>query len=248
LSSLISTLLRKHCNKKQENKEFLLKLYTCLHHQGTYTPLWGVRIVNRKSYPVDNRRLVTFDLPLHQDFRYFNRIMLLPMKFPDRTPAAQPKSQVLINLSILIFTIWSDQHTKSLAANYLINEEQISLQSGIIVFSYVENSAGFLGILSELPGYIQFFLLNICVTLILLYCLYYLFSRRIHTVFRCYVLAVITGGGMSNLLDRIINNGRVIDFLQLEIGPIKTGIFNLADVYILAGSFLLGFLILATDS
>ena len=170
------------------------------------------------------------------------------MKFPDRTPAAQPKNQLLINLSILIFTIWTDQHTKSLATNYLTNEEPISLQSGIIVFSYVENSAGFLGILSGLPGFLQFFLLNICVTLILLYCLSYLFSRKIHTVSRCYALAVITGGGMSNLLDRIINNGRVIDFLQLEIGPIKTGIFNLADVYILAGSFLLGFFILSTDS
>jgi len=170
------------------------------------------------------------------------------MKYSDPTLAAQSKNQLLTIISLLIFTIWSDQYTKVLAANYLINEEPVQISSGIIVFSYVENSAGFLGILSDLPEYIQFFLLNICVTLILLYCLYYLFSRRIHMIFRGYALAVITGGGMSNLLDRIINNGRVIDFLQLEMGPIKTGIFNLADVYILAGSFLFGFLILSTDS
>jgi signal peptidase II len=170
------------------------------------------------------------------------------MKFPNRTQATQSKNQLLIILSILIFSVYSDQYTKSLAANHLVKEEPVSICSGIIVFSYVENSAGFLGILSELPKYIQFFLLNICVTLILLYCLYYLFSGKSHTIRRTISLSVITGGGMSNLFDRIINNGRVIDFLQLQIGPIKTGIFNLADVYILAGSFLLGFLLLSTDS
>jgi len=178
----------------------------------------------------------------------FSHIMLLPMNFSDRTPATQPKNQLLIILSILIFTVYSDQYTKSLATVYLVNEEPISIISGIIVFSYVENSAGFLGILKELPEYIQFFLLNICVTLLLLYCFYYLLSGKCRTIRRNISLAVITGGGLSNLVDRFANNGKVIDFLQFEIGPIKTGIFNLADVYILTGSFLLGFLILSTDS
>lgn len=170
------------------------------------------------------------------------------MKFPDHIQARQSNGQLLIIVSILIFTVFSDQYTKSLATNYLVKEEPVSICSDIIVFSYVENSAGFLGILSELPEYVQFFLLNICVTLILLYCLYYLFSGKSRTIHRTISLAVITGGGMSNLVDRFSNNGRVIDFLQFGIGPIKTGIFNLADVYILVGSFLLGFLILSTNS
>lgn len=169
------------------------------------------------------------------------------MKFPDHIKDRQSKDQLLIILSILVFIVFSDQYTKSLAATYLVREEPVSICSGAIVFSFVENSSGFLGIVRELPEPVQYFLLNICVTLILLYCIYYLFSGKSCSTRRTISLAVITGGGMSNLLDRFINNGRVIDFLQIEIGPVKTGIMNLADIYILAGSFLLGFLILSTD-
>ena len=38
----VSTLLQKHCNKKQEIEECILKLYGYIYNQGTYTPLWGV--------------------------------------------------------------------------------------------------------------------------------------------------------------------------------------------------------------
>lgn len=169
------------------------------------------------------------------------------MKLTDRTPMHR-RNQWPIILSVLFFTIYSDQYTKSVAKNFLENQEIISVNSGLIVFSYVENNAGFLGILKGMPGYIQFFLLNICVAIILLYCLYYLFSRKNRTILHTFSLVVLTGGGMSNLIDRIINNGKVIDFMQFGIGSAKTGILNLADMYILTGSFLFGFLILATDS
>ena len=37
----VSTLLQKHCNKKQETEECNLKLFGYLEHQGTYTPQAG---------------------------------------------------------------------------------------------------------------------------------------------------------------------------------------------------------------
>jgi len=40
---VISTLLRKHCNKKQETEEGILKLCGYIYHQGIYTPWWGAR-------------------------------------------------------------------------------------------------------------------------------------------------------------------------------------------------------------
>ncbi len=170
------------------------------------------------------------------------------MKYPERPLVSHPKKQWVIILATLFFTIYSDQFTKSMAKFYLEDQDVISSSSSIIVFSYVENSAGFLGILKGLPAYLQFFLLNICVSLILLYSLYYLFFWKSRTVFHTLALAVLTGGGISNLIDRIIHDGRVIDFLQLGVGSLKTGIFNLADIYILTGSFFLGFLVLAADS
>jgi signal peptidase II len=51
-------------------------------------------------------------------------------------------------------------------------------------------------------------------------------------------LLLFLAGGTSNLVDRIAM-GRVIDFLNIGIGPVRTGIFNVADVAIMAGIGLL---------
>lgn len=168
----------------------------------------------------------------------------LNSKHRPRNPSIHDYRRVLIILSTLVFTIYSDHYTKTIATKYLYELEPISIYSDLLVFSYVENSGGFLGIVTALPSYLQFLLLNVCVTLVLLYCLYYLFFKNYQSILHTTTLSLITGGGISNLLDRITNNGAVVDFMQIGIGPVKTGIFNLADMYILGGSFLLGFIFL----
>ncbi len=52
------------------------------------------------------------------------------------------------------------------------------------------------------------------------------------------VLALIAAGGIGNLVDRILY-GQVRDFLNLGIGSLRTGIMNLADLYILAALVLI---------
>jgi signal peptidase II len=47
-------------------------------------------------------------------------------------------------------------------------------------------------------------------------------------------LALYLAGGASNLVDRVVR-GSVIDFMNVGVGPLRTGIFNVADVAILAG-------------
>ena len=51
-------------------------------------------------------------------------------------------------------------------------------------------------------------------------------------------LVLFVAGGMSNLVDRVAM-GSVIDFMNVGIGPVRTGIFNVADVAIMAGVVLL---------
>jgi signal peptidase II len=48
-------------------------------------------------------------------------------------------------------------------------------------------------------------------------------------------LSLALAGGVSNWWDRWVNDGRVVDFLNLGLGPVRTGIFNVADVAIMAG-------------
>lgn len=43
------------------------------------------------------------------------------------------------------------------------------------------------------------------------------------------------GGGVGNLIDRIFNEGRVIDFMNIGVGSLCTGVFNVADIAISFG-------------
>jgi signal peptidase II len=51
-------------------------------------------------------------------------------------------------------------------------------------------------------------------------------------------LTLFVSGGASNWIDRVIH-GRVVDFLNVGVGPLRTGIFNVADVAIMAGAGLI---------
>lgn len=47
--------------------------------------------------------------------------------------------------------------------------------------------------------------------------------------------SLVLSGGLGNLVDRIRNDGRVINFMNIGIGSLRTGIFNVADVCITVG-------------
>jgi signal peptidase II len=57
------------------------------------------------------------------------------------------------------------------------------------------------------------------------------------------VLAILLfiAGGIGNLIDRMMHNGTVVDFINVGIGPLRTGIFNIADITIMGGAALLLF-------
>ena len=49
-------------------------------------------------------------------------------------------------------------------------------------------------------------------------------------------LSFVAGGGLSNLIDRASRQGRVVDFLNFGIGNLRTGILNVADIFITFGA------------
>ena len=55
---------------------------------------------------------------------------------------------------------------------------------------------------------------------------------------RLTALVLFLAGGASNWIDRALQ-GSVVDFLNVGIGPLRTGIFNVADVGVMLGAFLL---------
>lgn len=158
-------------------------------------------------------------------------------------PRRQHRSTGLwLPLYLLAFTIVTDQLTKATARRLLAESGEMPVGDGLMIFSLVQNYAGFLGVVRDLPPSLQFLFLYVGVGCLLAGCLYYLLWRR--PSFRYSLpVSLIAGGGLSNLLDRFLHGGGVTDFVILSVGNLRTGIFNLADVYILIGSCIFGFLL-----
>lgn len=151
------------------------------------------------------------------------------------------RAGIRLPVSLLALTIFTDQLTKVAAERLLAHSGEIPVLGGLATFILVKNFEGFLGIVRGLPHGLQFFFLYVCVTVLLVACLSYLFFLRRPNPRYDLPLSLVTGGGLSNLLDRLLHDGGVTDFVMLSAGKFHTGIFNLADVYILAGSFIFGF-------
>lgn len=148
------------------------------------------------------------------------------------------KKAALIVL-ILCSCVGCDQVTKSVARNHLASSNPITLMEGVFRLQYSENPGAFMSLGMGLPDSVRFWLLVICVGVALTGMLQFvLFSREMDR-FSVIAASLIIGGGFSNLLDRLYNDGLVVDFMNAGVGNVRTGIFNLADVAIMAGSGML---------
>jgi signal peptidase II len=132
-----------------------------------------------------------------------------------------------------------DQVSKSAARSMLHAGVIESLFSDSLRLQLTENPGSFLSLGASLPEHLRFTLFTAAVAIILagLVCAAF-FSQRLSTA-RFVSLALVAGGGISNLIDRLLYDGRVTDFLNVGIGSLRTGIFNVADMAILAGALLL---------
>ena len=105
---------------------------------------------------------------------------------------------------------------------------------GAVRLSYVENPGAFLGLGAGLPTAYRLWLLGVAVALMLAaVAVHVVVSRRAGAAYLV-GMAMILGGGIGNLIDRA-GTGVVRDFLNLGIGSIRTGVFNLADLAITTG-------------
>jgi signal peptidase II len=145
----------------------------------------------------------------------------------------------LIVMVTLCCCVGCDQVSKSAARTLLTSGVTESLFADSLRLQLVQNPGAFLSLCDSLPEQMRFTLFTAAATVLLigLVCAA-LFARRLRPA-RFVPLALVAGGGISNLIDRLVFDGRVTDFLNVGIGSFRTGIFNLADMAILAGALLL---------
>ncbi len=145
-------------------------------------------------------------------------------------------------ISLMLFVcVGCDQAAKAFAKQTLSASPPVSFLRGIVQFQYAENPGAFLSLGATLPAETRFLWGVVFIGLTQVALLVYLFRSTSLSAAQKAGLALFLGGGLGNLIDRIANDGRVIDFVSLGVGSLRTGIFNVADVAITVGVLLVLF-------
>ena len=142
-------------------------------------------------------------------------------------------------LLLALLCMGCDLLTKRVAESWLSGAGMISYLGDIVRFELVFNPGAMLGLGGQLPeGVREVVLIWLVPSVLGVLCIQFLRSPDT-TARELIALALIAGGGLGNWLDRMLNQGTVTDFVSLGLGPLRTGIFNLADVAVMAGVALL---------
>jgi signal peptidase II len=143
------------------------------------------------------------------------------------------RATALVVAAIVAATILCDQLSKRLAFAELGDGVRHSYLADTVRLEYSENTGAFLGLGAALPAWARTALFSVGTAVILVGCVVASFSRDLGKA-GLVGLWLLFAGGVSNLVDRVLY-GRVVDFLNVGIGPVRTGIFNIADMAITFG-------------
>lgn len=152
------------------------------------------------------------------------------------------RNRVLLLLLLLSGCVGCDQVSKRAASEWLSGAERLSYLADTVRLTYAENHGAFLGLGASWAEPVRWWVFTILSALLVLGALVYavrqmVLSRREWKP--ALALGLVAAGGIGNLIDRVVRDGAVIDFMNLGIGSLRTGIFNVADVQIMLGFGLL---------
>ncbi|WP_027210723.1 signal peptidase II [Burkholderia sp. WSM2232] len=148
-----------------------------------------------------------------------------------------------VTTAVLCALAWIvvDQLTKAIFKQVLAPGDVKSFLAGSLVVLPVYNHGAFLSLGAHMSDATRniVFIYGVLAVLVGLF-VWLLGSPRLGRI-EVLAIACVLGGGLSNLLDRWIYGGLVFDFLNMGIGQLRTGVFNVADVGIMLGVVMLLF-------
>jgi len=147
--------------------------------------------------------------------------------------------RLFLLVPLMLASVGCDQLTKVVAINRLKGEPAVEFLGGLIRFVYAENPGAFLGMFGGLSAGARTAILVVGVSIILAAATAMVLLSKKTSAFALVGAALLVGGGLSNLLDRLFREGVVVDYLRLGEPPLVTGIFNLADVLLIIGAIML---------
>ena len=140
--------------------------------------------------------------------------------------------RIAIYIGIVIGGFALDRITKAVVADKLVLNKlgQVEIIPNFLYFAYVENTGGAWSILSNAT-----WLLAIFSSVAVVGISYYMFKKNVNIhYFICGSL--IVSGGAGNLFDRVAYSA-VIDFIETYPLGYSFPIFNVADIFVVIGSF-----------
>lgn len=143
----------------------------------------------------------------------------------------------IVIFAILVVNISCDQISKSVVRQKVHDYQEISVIKNFITLTKVENAGAFLSLGNTLPDSIRFILLTLLPLIVLGFGIGFLFLKNNLSKLQLLGFTFVLGGGIGNIYDRLIH-GTVTDFLHIDFGIVQTGIFNMADVSIMTGVFI----------
>lgn len=153
------------------------------------------------------------------------------------------KMKIVLLLFVFLPLIGCDRISKDRAYSALKGGDPLSYMNGLFSLTYHENTGAMLSLGANMPDNLRYVIFTVLVGIVLIAGLVYVFYKPMDK-YHFTVAMLILSGGFGNLYDRAFNEGRVVDFMLIELGPLRTGVFNVADVAIMAGLF--GFVFLST--
>jgi signal peptidase II len=152
------------------------------------------------------------------------------------------KTKTIFRLAVMLLLITAnigcDQVSKNIIRANINDDERISLVNNHLTITKTENPGAFLGLGDSLSSPLKNIFLLFLPLLALSIGFIFLLTNRVTSNSGLIGISFIIGGGIGNLFDRMVY-GSVTDFLHIHFGIFRTGIFNLADVSIMAGIFIM---------
>lgn len=136
----------------------------------------------------------------------------------------------LVSTIIAVILVAVDQIVKNWAAETLVKGD-IAIIENVLYLKYAENTGVAFSMFSD-----NRWILVIATSVMLAAVLAFFLSGKLSGKLEVFSLSLLLSGGVGNLIDRI-SLGYVIDYIDVRI--INFAIFNIADICICVGAFLL---------
>lgn len=138
---------------------------------------------------------------------------------------------ILLDLLLFILLIVADQVTKYLAIVHLKGQAAIALIDGVLELQYLENRGSAFGMLQNQKVFLLF--VGVLFMAVLLFFVIKMPAEK-KFIPANIVFTMVMAGGIGNMIDRI-RFDFVVDFISFVL--INFPIFNVADIFIVIGTF-----------